>query len=50
MTVQEINNLKIFLDRVNLTGKEVMAYNLILKAIHEAEPIEESEFIEEVGE
>ena len=36
MTQQDINNLKIFLERVNMTGKEVSAYVNILKAISEA--------------
>lgn len=35
-----LNDLKIFLDRVTLTGKEVMAYNILIKAIYEAEKIE----------
>lgn len=36
-----LNDLKIFLDRVTLTGKEVMAYNMIIKAVHEAKKVEE---------
>lgn len=32
-----LNDLKLFLERVTLTGKEVMAYNILLKSIYEAE-------------
>lgn len=41
MSEQELNNLKVFLERVTLSGKEVMAYSLILKAIQEAKKVEE---------
>lgn len=50
MSAQELANLKVFLDRVSLTGKEVMAYNLILKSIHEAEIVTSVGAMEEEGE
>lgn len=35
-----LNNLKIFLERTTLTGKEVVAYAEVIKAITEAKPKE----------
>ena len=36
-TNQDMDNLKIFLGRVQLTGQEVPAYTQILQAIYKAE-------------
>lgn len=36
----DLNNLKVFLSRVNLTGKEVPAFNQLIKSIYEAKPEE----------
>ena len=36
VTEQDLNNLKIFLERVDLKGKEVIPFVNILKAIQEA--------------
>lgn len=38
---KDINNLKIFLSRTQLTGQEVPAYSKILQALYEAEEIKE---------
>lgn len=43
LTQQELNNLKIFLSRVNLTGQEVPAFNEIIKAIYSTKQIEGEE-------
>lgn len=45
VTEQDLNNLKIFLDRVDLKGKEVIPFVNILKAIQEAK----EEELEKVG-
>lgn len=37
---QDLNNLKTFLSRVNLVGKEVPAFNEILAAVYGAVPVE----------
>lgn len=37
LTEQDMNNLKLFLERVRLTGGEVPAYARILQAIYNAE-------------
>lgn len=37
---QDLNNLKIFLGRVNLTGQEVPAFSILMNAIYEAKPVE----------
>ena len=34
---QDLNNLKVFLDRVELKGKEVLPFINIIKALNEAE-------------
>lgn len=49
LSEQDLNNLKIFLERVTLTGKEVLAYNLIIKSIYDAKPTE-GEKTKKVGE
>lgn len=36
LTQQDLNNLKLFLDRVDLKGKEVLPFINLLKAISEA--------------
>lgn len=41
LTEQDFNNLRIFLERVNLTGKEVPAYLNIMQNLSEAEVIDE---------
>ena len=38
-----LSNLKIFLERTTLTGKEVVAYAEIIKAIADAKPIKVGE-------
>ncbi|MCK9444979.1 MAG: hypothetical protein M0Q14_10695 [Tissierellaceae bacterium] len=37
---QTLNNLKAFLTRINLTGKEVPAFNEILASVYNAIPVE----------
>jgi len=39
---EEVQNLTIFLSRVNLTGKEVPAFNNIISAISKAEHLEDN--------
>ena len=41
LTEQDFNNLRIFLERVNLTGKEVPAYLNIMQNLSLAEVIDE---------
>lgn len=43
MNQQDINNLKVFLSRVNLTGEEVPAFNMIIKSVYDAKPKEGEE-------
>lgn len=40
LTEQDFNNLRIFLERVNLTGKEVIAFVSIMQSLSKAEPLE----------
>lgn len=40
LTEQDFNNLRIFLERVNLTGKEVIAFVSIMQSLSEAKPLE----------
>lgn len=41
MSKEDYSNLKIFLDRVNLTGKETLAFVSIMQKLSEAKPCEE---------
>ena len=43
LTKEELSNLAVFLERINLTGKEVPAYIKIIQAIQEAEVYESKE-------
>lgn len=45
LTKEDLNNLKVFLDRVDLKGKEVLPFVNILKAIQEAKK-EDTEKVE----
>lgn len=41
LSKQDLTNLKIFLERVDLKGKEVLPYTMIVKAVNEAKEEEQ---------